>query len=666
MIKFIRKFQLLILVVGGSLLMVVFLLQPILTRLSPSAQNTKIATLNDGTKITRGDIDRARAAITLLGRSNPQALGPMVQGGLGLTTESDRAAALHWIMLADHARNAGLIGEAGDGQAWIPVIAERLAQSFVENEARSGRIQSMEQFEQLMNEARAQYIDLINRSAQSAANSMNGKMEDVYRTLAEARGMYRMMSGLVTLPAYSDAGAIAAAERLYDAVAVDAVLIKASTISSGIEDPSEEELQSFFDAYKDQNAAENEYGIGYVQPTRIQLGWITLDKNMFMNAVKVDRVELSKMWQQDRDTYSGDFASEKFELERQYREDQANNMMIEADRIIRSQVLAKTNGIPNREGILQLPDDWDTRYPKLDEIADTVTQRLNEKFNMSLPTIEVNLIGDRWLNQNDITLLDGVGRSSYQVGSRQIPMMALPQFFELEEANKTGLDVQPLLPIVDHAAVDELGNRYYAMVLDVRKAGPSDSIDDAGRERVVDDYKSLQAFELLQTRTEELVGLVEGSGDLASAIDAVMSMSNDENSDRPSVLSQILVRADSVNPGRITSFVDPDLNNESFRDEVIEAARDLDPLADPEAVSENPIAVGVALPGSRSIALAKLIAPRPLTLEEYRLRANQAIQQTAGLELMESGYLETNPFSFESLSERYGLEILVSEDDENM
>lgn len=666
MIKFIRKFQLLILVVGGSLLMVVFLLQPILTRLSPSAQNTKIATLNDGTKITRGDIDRARAAITLLGRSNPQALGPMVQGGLGLTTESDRAAALHWIMLADHARNAGLIGEAGDGQAWIPVIAERLAQSFVENEARSGRIQSMEQFEQLMNEARAQYIDLINRSAQSAANSMNGKMEDVYRTLAEARGMYRMMSGLVTLPAYSDAGAIAAAERLYDAVAVDAVLIKASTISSGIEDPSEEELQSFFDAYKDQNAAENEYGIGYVQPTRIQLGWITLDKNMFMNAVKVDRVELSKMWQQDRDTYSGDFASEKFELERQYREDQANNMMIEADRIIRSQVLAKTNGIPNREGILQLPDDWDTRYPKLDEIADTVTQRLNEKFNMSLPTIEVNLIGDRWLNQNDITLLDGVGRSSYQVGSRQIPMMALPQFFELEEANKTGLDVQPLLPIVDHAAVDELGNRYYAMVLDVRKAGPSDSIDDAGRERVVDDYKSLQAFELLQTRTEELVGLVEGSGDLASAIDAVMSMSNDENSDRPSVLSQILVRADSVNPGRITSFVDPDLNNESFRDEVIEAARDLDPLADPEVVSENPIAVGVALPGSRSIALAKLIAPRPLTLEEYRLRANQAIQQTAGLELMESGYLETNPFSFESLSERYGLEILVSEDDENM
>ncbi|MFG0245804.1 MAG: hypothetical protein ACF8MF_07120 [Phycisphaerales bacterium JB052] len=666
MIKFIRKFQLLILVVGGSLLMVVFLLQPILTRLSPSAQNTKIATLNDGTKITRGDIDRARAAITLLGRSNPQALGPMVQGGLGLTTESDRAAALHWIMLADHARNAGLIGEAGDGQAWIPVIAERLAQSFVENEARSGRIQSMEQFEQLMNEARAQYIDLINRSAQSAANSMNGKMEDVYRTLAEARGMYRMMSGLVTLPAYSDAGAIAAAERLYDAVAVDAVLIKASTISSGIEDPSEEELQSFFDAYKDQNAAENEYGIGYVQPTRIQLGWITLDKNMFMNAVKVDRVELSKMWQQDRDTYSGDFASEKFELERQYREDQANNMMIEADRIIRSQVLAKTNGIPNREGILQLPDDWDTRYPKLDEIADTVTQRLNEKFNMSLPTIEVNLIGDRWLNQNDITLLDGVGRSSYQVGSRQIPMMALPQFFELEEANKTGLDVQPLLPIVDHAAVDELGNRYYAMVLDVRKAGPSDSIDDAGRERVVDDYKSLQAFELLQTRNEELVGLVEGSGDLASAIDAVMSMSNDENSDRPSVLSQILVRADSVNPGRITSFVDPDLNNESFRDEVIEAARDLDPLADPEVVSENPIAVGVALPGSRSIALAKLIAPRPLTLEEYRLRANQAIQQTAGLELMESGYLETNPFSFESLSERYGLEILVSEDDENM
>ncbi|HCT44575.1 MAG TPA: hypothetical protein DF699_05135, partial [Phycisphaerales bacterium] len=128
----------------------------------------------------------------------------------------------------------------------------------------------------------------------------------------------------------------------------------------------------------------------------------------------------------------------------------------------------------------------------------------------------------------------------------------------------------------------------------------------------------------------------------------------------------ILVRKNSIAPGRITSFVDPNLNDEAFRDAVLEAAGDLDPLVDPEAVSADPIAVGVALPASRSLALARLIAPRPLTLEEYRLRASQAIQQSAGLELMESGYLETNPFSFESLSERYGLEILVSEDDENM
>ena len=244
--------------------------------------------------------------------------------------------------------------------------------------------------------------------------------------------------------------------------------------------------------------------------------------------------------------------------------------------------------------------------------------------------------------------------------------MALPQFFELDEPNKTGLDVQPLLPIVDHAAIDEAGNRYYAMVLDVRNAGPSDSIEDAGRDRVVSDYKSLQGFELLQARADELVEMAKSSDGLAPAIDAVMAMSSDENTKRPGVLSQILVRESSIAPGRVTSFVDPKLNNESFRDAVIDASSDLDPLVDPEAVSQNPIAVGVPLPGSRSLALARLIAPRPLTLEEFRVRAGQAIQQSAMEELRDSGYLENNPFSYDSLAERYGLKILISKDDEEM
>lgn len=662
MLKFIRKYQLLILVVGGTLLMIVFLLEPVLTRLAPSPLKAKVATLNDGTTFTRGDIQRARAALTLLGRSNPRALQPRSAGGLGLANDSDQAAALHWLMLADHARRYGLVGEAGDGLAWIDEIAEFEALIQLQAEMQQGLHQSQQEQEQRLLDLKSQIIDIINRNANAAAGSMNGTMEEVYRILAEARGMYRLINGLERLPAFSDLGAMAAAERLYDAVAVDAVLIESDAIVSGIEDPGEDALQSFFERFRDQQASENEYGIGYVQPTRIQLGWITLNKAEFMDAVRIDRVELSKIWQQDRETYPGDFAAERLELEQRYREEQATEMMVEADRIIRAQVLAKTNGLTKQDGVVQLPDDWESRYPRLETIAETVAGRLNERFGVSLPAIEVNFIGDRWLNQNDISTLPGIGSAVYLIGSRQIPVYALPQFFEPDAPTNIGLDVQPLLPIVDHAATDQQDNRYYAMVLDVRQAGPSDSIEDAGRERVVNDYKSLKAFELLSARADELAAMVESGNELAPALDSVMSM-GDQDSRRPGVLRQILVRENTIDRGTLANFVNPRLNSESFRDAVLQAASDIDPLITPEQLAQNPIAVAVPIPQARSLALAKILAPRPLTLEEYRLRARQALVQLGGEELREAGFLENNPFSFEALSQRYGLEVILEDDD---
>ncbi len=665
MLKFIRKYQLIILVVGGSLLMVVFLLQPVLTRLSPSPLKAKVATLNNGDSFSREDVQRATAAISLLARSNPRALQDRSVGGLGLSTESETITALHWLLLAEHAREYGLVGEAGDGASWIGQIAELEAAVQTNTERQQGLHQTQEQQLQRMADLKGQYINAINRSAGIAASNMRGTMDDAYRILAEARGMYRMMNQLGSLPAFSDLQAIYAAEQMFDSTAVDAVVLNSTLITSGIEDPAQEDLEAFFQTYREQEASENEFGIGYVQPTRIQLGWIKLDQSTFMNAVKIDRVELNKIWRQNRDTYPGDFASERFGLEDRYRQDQAAAMMVEADRLIRAQVLAKTNTLTKREGIVELPEDWEANYPRLVDIAESVAQRISEQFSVSLPTLDVTLIGDRWLNQFELSRLPGIGGSIYRIGSRQIPLYSLTQFFELEEPNKTGLDVQPLLPIVDHAAEDQAGNRYYAMVLDVRKAGPADSIEDAGSEQVLSDYKSLKAFELLKARADELVSIIKSNDSLAPAIDQIMAMAGDTEPTRPSVLSQIMVQTDRIEAGRIARFVDPSLNIPAYRDAVREAAAGLDPLIDPEALKQDPIAVAVPLPRSRALALSLIIAPRPLTAEDYRLRANTAIMQTTAQELRDAGLVDSNPFTFEALSARYGLEMLKAAEDED-
>lgn len=664
MLKFIRKYQMIILVIGGSLLMVVFLLQPVLERLAPSPLKAKVASLDNGKVFTRGDIIRAQSAVTLLGRSNPRALQPMSMGGLGINGESERIAALHWLMFADMASRAGLVGEIEDGASWINEIAQTEAIIAAQGEVRNGQLPPAE-YPQRVADLQMQIATMINRNANAAAANMNGSMEDVYRTLAEARGMYRLVNSVYATPSFSDVQAIDATKSIYDAVAVNAIVIDSNLIAGAIEDPSDEELSAFFEQYASSQRADNEFGIGYMMPTRIKLGWIALNKQDFMDAIQIDRVEIQKIWKRGKDDGSivGDFAAERAGIERAYLDEQATSLMIEADRLIRAQVLAKTNNFNKVDGKTQLPDNWASLAPKLDEIATAVTERLNEQFGVSMPTLEVQLRGDRWFSANEIISLPGIGFSSYNVASRQIPFYSLPQFFDPEYDGSVGLDVQVNLPIVEQAATDGAGNRYYAMVIDVRQAGPADGIDDASREQVLQDYKSLQAYELLLARKDELAAIARDNDDLAPVLDQVMAMTQDTEATRPGVLRQILVRKDTIERGVVASTVNPRLNTESFRDAVIAAADGLDPLIEPSTLTQSPIVIAEPLPRSRSFAFAMVVAPRPLTLERFRANAAVSMRQTGSEELREAGFFDASPFSYESLSERYGLKILQEEDE---
>lgn len=666
MLKFIRKYQLIILAIGGSLLMVVFLLQPILTKLGPSPLKAKIASLEDGSNFNRGDIQRANVAISLLKRVNPRSLGPRSAGGMGLDSSSESNVALHWLLLVKQAEKAGLVGEAGDGVSWIEDIAqtESLIQVFTERQ--QGIIRTPQEEEARLIELRDQIIQVMNRNAALSAGTAGGSMDDVYRVLAQARGVYRLLSSIQTLPAFSDVNAINAAHATLDSVAVNAAVLDSALVASTITDPTQDQLQAFFDTYKAQRPDENEFRIGYTQPTRLQLGWISLDKNVFMNTVVVDQIELNKIWRKDRETYPGDFGSEKFSLERQYREELAIDMMIEADRIIRAQVLSVTNGFAKNNGLLVLPDDWEARRPHLESIAQTVVERINSQFSVTLPTPSITMIGDRWLNANDIVSLPEFGASAYRVGSRQLPTYGLPQFFELTEPNTTGLDVQVGLPLVDPASEDQLGNRYYAVILGVRAKGPADSLEDVSREQVMADYKAVEAFKLLSTRINEFMAAIQSNGTLAPAIDLAMALSDDPLSEnRPGVIRNILVRRDSIDRGVSASFVDPSLNTDEFRTAVLSASSGLDPLASPEAIAANPIPVVVALPSSRSVAVSLVIAPRPVTIERFRTVARSVVTTTAQRELVDAGLGDDDPFSFAALSTRYGLKKLDKDDEED-
>jgi len=660
MLKFIRKYQLIILAVGGSLLMFVFLLQPVLTRLTPDSRNNPVARLDDGTVFDGHDTQRANFDLSVLKSVYSRTFMPLEFGGLGLDPINDRDTEFHWLLLTKAADEAGLIGDDAEGRTWIPALAAQEAQAVVQQEARQGAFSSQEEAAARLEEVTSNIEDAMRRNIRLGVSRMQGLTEDdVYRTLAKARGVQRMITRFLTAPSLSDLGALSAAVERFDAVAVDAGVIPGAALAPVIEDPSEEELGAFFDRFKDASPSENEFGIGYTQPTRVKLGWITLDRESIERSVEVDRVELRKIWNRDAQLpedarkYPGDFAGERPEIERAYRADLAEDIMVEADRIIRAEVLKATSSLREEDGIYALPEDWADRRPDLESIAQAVVEGIRERLGVSIPTPVVTIRADRWLTGFDLSSTPGLGAARYRMGSRMIPAYNIPNALEDEEAIEL-LGIQTGVPQVDPAAQDEGGNRFYVLVYESRPRGAALSIDDAGRERVLEDYKSLKGYERLVAMIDSLRTTIESSGGLADAIDAAYESVGDD-APRPEVIENILVYSDRVT-GAPGAQPDPALNTAEFIGAVRDAAASLDPLATPEQAAQEPIAIGVGIPSQRAVALSRVVAPRPLTSDLYRARMRTILNSVRVDEMREVlAQTDGQPFSAQAMRERYGL-----------
>src|SRR5690606_23642455 len=57
-------------------------------------------------------------------------------------------------------------------------------------------------------------------------------------------------------------------------------------------EPTTEEIEAHFQAYKDKRPGEGDYGFGYLLPPRVQAEWLVLDQQAIANAITLDEVEV--------------------------------------------------------------------------------------------------------------------------------------------------------------------------------------------------------------------------------------------------------------------------------------------------------------------------------------------------------------------------------------
>jgi hypothetical protein len=289
MLKFLRKFQMWILVIGGTLLMIAFLVPQAIQNLGSDASSRKAFSI-DGRKVTIGQVnDSGIKAATIR-----QDLGGLAANLASLNMGIDDRLE-NWLLIAESARRAGLVGGRADGQA----MAEQLVESELQRELMQLARRDFEEYQKLMADAtkmgqfreRAQK-NAIRRTEMLAARGSEVTVADAY---AEARGVIRMLDAYLSAPRMSESRLIAKSKRALDEAVVSYLVVPVDAAAvAGEPEPGAEALATHFEKYKGVNPGEGEFGIGYKYPDGVKLRWLTVDRAQVAAAVMLDPVEVER------------------------------------------------------------------------------------------------------------------------------------------------------------------------------------------------------------------------------------------------------------------------------------------------------------------------------------------------------------------------------------
>ncbi len=649
MFKFFRKYQTWLLAVGGSLLMVVFLMEGVLGRVGNRDPSAEIVGRINGDKLRVAELRDAQGQIDLINRLAP-VLGQM-------SAQHD----LQWALMLREANQMGL--SASEHEISQVMGALGLDNESLKKVARELKVSPAAIQRTLGNWIIIQnYHELVLGLAHVSLPEKFARIQQAQQLLSFARQLQSMpeQSARITHAAMLAFGATSGDPRLSSTlltnfvqsqsaeVKITGVRISADRYMADVK-VDDKDVTELFERYKDNLPGEGErYGFGYRRPDRVKIEYLSLPFRKLLDKVDVGEDEVLSYYDANRKDYHGQSETQPAppdptpevrrsivnELKHRKARDLGGRIITEAQTQLNRAANSYTIGV---QGYYELPKDF--KPTPITEVASLI----EKKFGVQPDVVQndkafIDAGGLRTLrdiSQSLLILPGNVGApfADYVLSARELSPKANNPL--IGRRLQVGIASQPLTT----QSLDEPSQFVFRLIAAEPSHTPA-SLAEV-REEVERDAKQLKAFEKLVNSGQDWVDrfIKEGPETLAKEV-------------------QSLVIAPPPFPRREFDMQSLDVPNvegvgrsEAFVNRIFDLASSLN---DAGGVDKATLASRVtSIPVDRQLSLyvVRLDSFTPITRTQYEQNATRGI---AAIHQWVMSEAKDDPFSVESISKRIG------------
>ena len=470
MFKFLRKYNKYILAVGGTLLLITFLIPFAFTNLLPRMGQGRgtwaTVGLDKRQKISYGDLQLVQIEMRVLDSAAAQ---------LQLPIPIDRAE--YWFLLSREAEQAGL----------VPATATILPTD-----------QGAQQLALL-----ASVINL------PPAWSLDYRVHFIRQTLAKVQGVPQLQRLYLDSDKYSDRRLKRLARRLYHRVNLQPLVIEASAEGDG--QHSRQALRKQLEKYADVVPGAGEMGFGYRLPPRARIEWLVIPTDTVRAMIdagdKLNPVALRVHWR--RNIASFPDPQPDTEIPPEVRDDLLEKLTKETLTSLgrsATEPLQSARRLDKDGDYLKIPDGW--QGLAFQQLA----LDLQAEYGIALP--EYHAIGNRWLTADELTELEGIGAAiTNKFGNEPVGLSAL-----VMGARSLGRSAMPIqIGIAGPLLHGRDGSIFIFRITDTDADRAPASVDEV-MQQLVTDLNRLENYRKLADTAQSIRQVAANDGLLALAM----------------------------------------------------------------------------------------------------------------------------------------------------